>query len=339
MNGTGLHRRTAIIITVIMAVLAVACNGGHGGKAGKASGKASAALTRSFPTVQVPEMYQEDMDALLEYSTKYFWKDFAGTGTKYLCDSSHIGGVLREDVEQQYSNFAWLLRMASPAQQKTAMQSMFSYAAACEKADTSSNVFEELTALTEKYLYDPNSPLRDEDVYGAYAAELAQYEGFAPEKRLVYEHQARLCSLNAKGTPAADFYFCDARGNATSLYDVNAAYTLLFFSNPGCEACYEIIQTLSQDVVDQMIARGTLAVVNVYIDEDIQAWRDYMPIYPHNWHNGFDPQGVIRSDLLYNVRAIPSLYLLDKDKTVLLKDAPNDVVFNALNEIIAEDGV
>ena len=46
-----------------------------------------------------------------------------------------------------------------------------------------------------------------------------------------------------------------------------------------------------------------------------------MPIYPATWYNGFDPDFIIRADLLYNVRAIPSLYLLDKDKTVILKDA------------------
>ena len=41
-------------------------------------------------------------------------------------------------------------------------------------------------------------------------------------------------------------------------------------------------------------------------------------------------------DLLYNVRAIPSLYLLDRDKTVLLKDAPEDRVFAALHAIAGQ---
>ncbi|MBQ5850964.1 MAG: hypothetical protein IIW54_09160, partial [Lachnospiraceae bacterium] len=33
---------------------------------------------------------------------------------------------------------------------------------------------------------------------------------------------------------------------------------------------------------------------------------------------------VIRNDELYSVRAIPSLYLLDKEKRVILKDAPEN---------------
>ena len=73
-----------------------------------------------------------------------------------------------------------------------------------------------------------------------------------------------------------------------------------------------------------------LAVVNVYIDEDIQAWRSYMPVYPEEWYNGFDPDFVLRNDEIYNVRAIPSLYLLDEEKRVILKDAPENKLFNYL---------
>ena len=52
-----------------------------------------------------------------------------------------------------------------------------------------------------------------------------------------------------------------------------------------------------------------------------------MPVYPDEWYNGYDPNLVIRNDMLYNIRAIPSLYLLDEDKRVILKDAPQETVF------------
>ena len=79
------------------------------------------------------------------------------------------------------------------------------------------------------------------------------------------------------------------------------------------------------------IADGTMAVLNIYIDEDLEAWRSYMPIYPENWYNGFDPDFVIRGETLYNVRAIPSLYLLDRNKTVIMKDAPEARIFDWLS--------
>ncbi len=82
-----------------------------------------------------------------------------------------------------------------------------------------------------------------------------------------------------------------------------------------------------------MVASGRLAVVNVYIDEDIEAWKGYQDYYPDEWFNGYDPSFSIRQDIKYNVRAIPSLYLLDADKTVLMKDAPENRIFTALSSI------
>ena len=76
-----------------------------------------------------------------------------------------------------------------------------------------------------------------------------------------------------------------------------------------------------------------MAVANIYIDEDLEAWYGYQSIYPEEWYNGYDPNFIIRTDLLYNVRAIPSLYLLDRDKTVLLKDAPEERIFAELHKI------
>ena len=93
-----------------------------------------------------------------------------------------------------------------------------------------------------------------------------------------------------------------------------------------------IIQVLKGDpMISGMIADGSLAVVNIYIDEDLQGWKDYMPVYPEEWYNGFDPDLVIRTENLYSVRAIPSLYLLDKEKRVIMKDAPEDRVFSYLS--------
>ena len=75
---------------------------------------------------------------------------------------------------------------------------------------------------------------------------------------------------------------------------------------------------------------GRLKVVDIYIDQEIDLWKQRMASYPKNWINGYDPDYVIRQDLIYDVRAVPSIYLLDGTKTVLLKDAPEDMVLNAL---------
>ena len=154
--------------------------------------------------------------------------------------------------------------------------------------------------------------MRNEELYLHFVRRYAEYEGLSEVEKDKYSRQARLCALNRIGTKAADFRFADRRGVIRNLYDIDAPLTLLFFSNPGCNACMDIINVLKGDPhISGLISNGTLAVLNFYIDEDIQAWRSYMPVYPEEWYNGFDPDFVLRENDIYAVRAIPSLYLLD----------------------------
>ena len=283
-----------------------------------------------FPDVKIPAMMTGSAD-VAEYISMHYWDGLTDPSRDYPCDSLYVSGVKKEDVEQKFADWNAVLGVLPLSIADKAVNALYEKAAACERKDTSSNVFDTFVMLAEKYFYDPNSPVRNEDHYHAFVRNLASFEGFDEAVRGKYAYQARMTALNREGTVAADFRFADRNGRIHSLHGINAPMTLLFFSNPGCDACMEIIKVLSgHEGIASMIADGRLAVLNIYIDEDIQAWRDYMPIYPEQWYNGFDPDLVIRGETLYNVRAIPSLYLLDHEKRVILKDAPENRVFETL---------
>ena len=316
-------------IRLLTAVFALMCAilQGCGGPAAEKS------APRPFPVPEVPSMIGSGNEAIT-YLATHFWDDFTDTSETYVCDSSTVNGVHTDDVEQAFADWSGYLQASPPGDACKAVSVMFGRISAFERRDTSTNVFETISSLAEKYLYDPNSPLRSEDLYLPFASAMSSSPLVPPEKRAVYEYDAKMCSLNRTGSPAADFRFMDKAGRIHTLYDIDAEYTLLFFSNPGCEACKYIIDSLESDTaLGPMVSSGRLAVANIYIDEDIEAWYGYQDIYPDSWYNGYDPDFIIRTDLLYNVRAIPSLYLLDRDKKVLLKDAPEDRVFAALHRI------
>ena len=283
-----------------------------------------------FPDISLPSMIQTQQDAA-DYYAEHFWDLLTDPERNHPSDSLLVSGVSRDDVEQKYANWLSILDMTSLKVSEKSVKRLYDRALACEKKDSASNVFETFAALADKYMYDPNSPLRNEEHYLHYASCLSSYDGFSEEERDRYARHVSDCSLNRLGQIASDFRFADARGRIHTLHGIDSPYTLLFFSNPGCEACMGIINMLKgEPKVAQMISEGRLAVLNIYIDEDIQAWRDYMPVYPDNWYNGFDPDLVIRNENLYSVRAIPSLYLLDKEKRVILKDAPENKAMSVL---------
>lgn len=313
------------MVLSVLAILAMGCG----------TRKAEQFQALLFPDVMPPEMLETPQDRA-EYMAEHWWDKFADDSRAYPCDSTLVSGVSRDVVEQKFANWVNVLSMVDYPHAAKSVRILYDKALKCERKDTASNVFDTFRSLVEKYLYDPNSPMRNEDLYGPYADCLSRCEFIDEGNRKAYAYDAGMCALNRVGTKAADFRFEDKNGKVRRLYDIKADFTVLFFSNPGCVACKEIINALKgTPQIDSMISAGRIAVLNIYIDEDLEAWRSYMPIYPETWYNGFDPDFVIRGDVLYNVRAIPSLYLLDKDKNVMMKDAVTERVIDFLNRAVA----
>ena len=324
---------------LILFSFAVLCACGPRG--GKPASDAPA--RRDFPQVEVPSMYTDPLERA-GYAAGHFWDRFTDTAKVYACDSATVNGVPVAVVESQMGLFASLLGELPADQGARAVGRLYDRADAFERKFPDSNVFEELNRLTRHYLYDPNSPVRNEDLYFFYVDRLGKSDLIDNGYRMGYEWDARMCSLNRVGTPAADFSFTDTRGRVRTLYGVKAEYTVLIFGNPGCQACQEIMEDMeSTPEVSTLIDSGRLQVVDVYIDQEIDDWRAHVyidqeiddwrahiPEYPARWINGYDHNYAIRMDLIYNVRGIPSIYLLDAEKTVLLKDATPERVLTAL---------
>ena len=285
---------------------------------------------RTFPLEVIPIMIEEPQQRVT-WLVQHYWDSFTAPDSLYFSDSLHINGVLSEEVEKQMGTYATLLQQVTPESGVKAMERLFTRMEAFQKAHPSGNLFEELNSLVAKYFYDPNSPVRSEQLYLPYVRLMAGSELVSAPQRQRYEWEAKTCALNLPGSPAADFTFVDTKGQKRTLYSIQADLTLLIFGNPDCRACREIQQSIAaSEALSKAIQNGQLKVVDIYIDEDITIWKARVPDYPTNWINGYDPDFVIRTDLLYNVRALPSLYLLDKEKTVLLKDCTPDQFFRAL---------
>ena len=312
--------RLLISLTLLAALLPAGCR--------RAAQTPAAPQLRSFPYPEIPAVYVDPAERQ-EWFLDHFWDPFfAGDGP---CDTAAVLGVPRREVEAQVASYVQLLQQLPLPRAQRKMQHFFSQIEQRQAADTASHVYLQLEEIVSRYLYDPNSPVRDEDLYLPFVSGLAVSPFTRADARPGYEYERRMCALAPVGSVAPDFRFKDLRGRIHHLHGVQARATLLFFSNPGCHACLEIIEKLQAvPGIERRIAAGDFAVVNVYIDEDLAAWRAYAPTYPRSWLCGYDPDGLVRSDRIYNVRAIPSLYLLDRDKRILLKDAPVERVISWL---------
>lgn len=314
------------VIPLVLLAL-VSCAGG-GKKAQEAS------PYHDFAPCQVPAMCSS-AESRTEYMCQHFWdKYLAAEGPT---DSIAILGVPRDEVEQAFADYLGLLEFLPMQEAQKCLADLFCAVEAKQASQEGSLFFLRYTEMMALYLYDPNSPMRCEDYFLPVARGLASSAYTREDMRPGYVYQARMCAINQYGQKVPDFGYKDIKGRTHRLYDTASQYTLLFFSNPGCPACGEILEQLtSRPYLDQMISEGLLTVVSMYIDQEIDKWAEYEPNYPRNWVVGYDHRYIIRTEQIYDVRAIPSLYLLDSQFRVVMKDAPTEKVLRFFDRMVMQ---
>ena len=83
-----------------------------------------------------------------------------------------------------------------------------------------------------------------------------------------------------------------------------------------------------------MIEQRRLTILAIYPDKELDEWHKHS--LPATWIDAYDKGCQIEEQRLYDLRAIPSLYLLDARKRVLVKDSTSvaeiEAKINALQE-------
>lgn len=99
--------------------------------------------------------------------------------------------------------------------------------------------------------------------------------------------------------------------------------------------CSKSLEYLKNSVGIRALVRDRqLAILAIYPDEDTDAWRKHVADFPKEWLNGYDKGKMIDEGELYDLKTMPSIYLLDKDKRVILKDVVAEQIENYYNSLI-----
>jgi thiol-disulfide isomerase/thioredoxin len=124
--------------------------------------------------------------------------------------------------------------------------------------------------------------------------------------------------LNPVGFPATNLTLTTPSGGKTDLFSVSAPLTILYFFNPGCEACLPVTDELSK-LYNAYKSKG-IRIFAVYMDQKKEEWLSYIRTKNLDWIHGYDPAGSSTIEQKYDIYAMPMIYLLDKDKKVIVRD-------------------
>ncbi|MDR3011435.1 MAG: DUF5106 domain-containing protein [Sphingobacterium sp.] len=255
-----------------------------------------------------PTQQSEKTLSAADSSLFHFWDKFD------MQDTAQVKNP--EKGEQQLADFLQLLaKTPDSATRDNAVDLML------DKAKVNRTSFDYFIKQYEHYLYDGNSPMRNDIVYESVLRYLIKTDLLSDLEKEAYRPIYKLVLRNKEGQTAEGFSYELAKGKKQKLSDTKAKYTFLIFYDPDCSHCKETIHQLRD--TPQLVQLFTqLQVQVIAIDPwgDRTKWKNYQSQLSEQWINGFDSESKILSFNLYDLKASPTIYLLDENKKVLLKD-------------------
>ncbi len=190
------------------------------------------------------------------------------------------------------------------------------------KAVTDAASFGIVSDIMERYLNDPNSPMRNEGFYILYLEARLKVPGLSEEDRQRSSYRLTTARKNRSGTPAADFAYIDSDGKRRTLRTTAPGQPLLLlFYDPECDHCSQILAQVSKStIIRECIERGELTVLAVYTEGNRKLWDKTKASMPRRWIVGCDMDSIVAREV-YDIPAMPVMYLLDGVRRVVLKDA------------------
>lgn len=232
-----------------------------------------------------------------------------------------------DTTEQAMVNYIDLFRLVSKDEAIQSLKNTMAKAAASEK-----HVFV-FYNLFEKYLYDFDSPMKNEEMF------IPVLEAFLDSKIINEDDKIRpaylleMAKKNRIGTPAANFGISLANGGKNTLHGLPGKITILYFYDPGCDECSLFAESLRKsNTISRLMDEDKLQIVVVYTGNDRTLWNEYSVNIPENWINCYDSEMEIENKSLYDIKVFPTVYLLDKDKTILQKETDlNSIIKFCMN--------
>ena len=313
-----------IFIIVLSVCLSVAACGGNSVRRGSAAASDSAteSATASAPDEPQPqlELPLPEVPAMLRepslraaYIIEHFWDamDFADTLRSHSTDF----------MEQNFSNFISVFPYADEKAQRKAVDRVMT------AAQVDSAAYYKLADIAEKYLYDPNSPMLSEDYYILFLEKLVDSPLAGDYGAIRYRYQLEGALKNRPGTIASDFAYITRDGRSYMLRSTPVEGSLLvIFYDPECDHCKDIMASVHNDTsISAAVADGRLKVLALYAGDDRALWESTARSMPEEWGVGYVTSDIIGQHR-YILRAMPTMFLLDDDKRIILKDAPPALV-------------
>jgi hypothetical protein len=249
-----------------------------------------------------------------------FWDGFSFSDTNMLHRQDFRGAI------QRY------LQAISLADLPTIQHSLVE---TLKKTDTNERMYRFFIESFDFYLNDALSNMREEQWIVPVWHQMLQSRWATFSDSAKINFFLEMAAKNPVGSRATDLEFTTIQGQKGRMSEIDAELLLIYFYIPGCPQCTMTIEWIEADsAYQELIRAGILQGFAFYPEKNLQLFRSYRTSIPSAWINAREPDGMsqLEEDGSYQMRGAPTIYLLDRNKNVILKDARLDLLFNEFHK-------
>ncbi len=206
LNITSLYMKVFHYL-IMTAFIFSSCNSGKAQKDQTPDKKQES--TKGFTLPSIPTMYTSP-EQRADFMVKHYWDNFDFTDTSYI----HLPKI----TEQAYVDFLDVTNHSPMASSNEGIRRMMT------GAEKNKKVFDYFVSLADKYLYDPNSPFRNEESYIVVLEKMIATNLLDDVEKTRPQYRLELAQKNRVGTKALNFTYTTASGRQGTLYALSAEY-------------------------------------------------------------------------------------------------------------------
>ncbi len=166
------------------------------------------------------------------------------------------------------------------------------------------------------------------------------YDDTAGKRKMCEEAKKALPTLCGKTTP--DLNMADTAGKMHRLYENLGRFTILFFYDPTCGHCKEVIPVVNRVFLEHK--KNGIKVYAVSTENQYDEWRKMMRSRPElqGWINvcrvdRYAPWPFYKQD--YNIVANPTMFILDENGRIIGKKIHEDQLEFFIESLLFEKGI
>jgi len=246
-----------------------------------------------------------DNEVMFNYILKHYW-DFIPVREPHTIYSSAFFEKLK--------HFVGLLASTNEAEAKQAINRLLT------KAVCNGESYKLIVQLLDKLLNDKTVLTRNENL-GIHLLEQAEASYlFSDEEKKGYKKKKALIELNKVGTTAKGLLLETPNKEDLKLSQIHTEYIILYFFDPTNDACKQNTIFLQHNpFISLALTEKRLKILAIYTKNNYEAWHKWA-VSETKWTHGWDKNNTIKNKNLYDLSTLPTIYLLDKNKKVLMKE-------------------